>query len=119
MKDAGILAVVISCLFFVFLAMGETTPASIIRSFLLAGFAGYQAVWGVAHALHTPLMSVTNAISGMTIVGGISLYSDAEEPTAKLLGAIATSISAVNVVGGFIVTQRMLALFKRKEDVDY
>jgi NAD(P) transhydrogenase len=62
---------------------------------------------------------VTNAISGMTIVGGITLYSDAMDPVAKSLGAVAVAVSAVNIVGGFMVTQRMLGLFKRKGDVDY
>merc|ERR1719210_2270820 len=75
MRDAIVLAVVLSAVILLVLLMGEGAPVTVIRSFLLAGAAGYQAVWGVAHALHTPLMSVTNAISGMTVIGGIHLFA--------------------------------------------
>merc|ERR1719221_1171265 len=61
------------------LGLGEGVKVSLLTTFLLAGAAGYQAVWGVAHALHTPLMSVTNAISGMTLVGGLLLIQEAAE----------------------------------------
>jgi len=105
------------------MGIGSGTPVSVLRPFLLAGAAGYQAVWGVAHALHTPLMSVTNAISGMTIVGGIHLYSkniqEQGGEDAKLMAAVSAGVSAINIVGGFIVTKRMLDLFKRQGDKDY
>jgi len=118
-KDAVSSMVVLSVVFFLLMEIGSGTPVSVLRPFLLAGAAGYQAVWGVAHALHTPLMSVTNAISGMTIVGGIHLYNEGDDEQAKMMAAVSAGVSAINIVGGFIVTQRMLALFKRKEDKDY
>jgi len=119
LADALTNCIVLSVVFFILMEMGKGTPVTVLRPFLLAGAAGYQAVWGVAHALHTPLMSVTNAISGMTIIGGIHLFANGVDESAKLLGAISAAVSAVNIVGGFIVTQRLLNLFKRKEDVDY
>lgn len=80
--------------------------------------AGYQLVYGVAPALHSPLMSVTNAISGMTAVGGMVLLGGGlvPETPAQYLGAAALLVSAVNIVGGFRVTKKMLDLFKRPED---
>jgi len=117
--DAMSNMVVISIVVFMLMEIGSGTPVSVLRPFLLAGAAGYQAVWGVAHALHTPLMSVTNAISGMTIVGGIHLYNEGNDEQAKYLAAVSAGVSAINIVGGFIVTQRMLNLFKRKGDADY
>lgn len=117
--DAVSSMVVLSIVFVLLMQMGTGTPVSVLRPFLLAGAAGYQAVWGVAHALHTPLMSVTNAISGMTIVGGIHLYNESGSEEPKMLAAVSAGVSAINIVGGFIVTQRMLNLFKRKEDKDY
>jgi len=100
------------------LGMGAGVPAHLLGTFTLAGAAGYQVVWGVKHALHTPLMSVTNAISGATAFGGLMLLpTTSGAPWA--LAALATSASAVNIFGGFIVTQRMLDLFKRPGDEDY
>jgi len=100
------------------LGMGAGVPPNLLGTFTLAGAAGYQVVWGVKHALHTPLMSVTNAISGATAFGGMMLL-----PTTSglphLLAAAATGASAVNIFGGFVVTQRMLELFKRPGDEDY
>jgi NAD(P) transhydrogenase len=118
-KDAISNMVVLSIVFILLMQTGSGTPVSVLRPFLLAGAAGYQAVWGVAHALHTPLMSVTNAISGMTIVGGIHLYNSSGSEEPKIMSAVSAGVSAVNIVGGFIVTQRMLNLFKRKEDADH
>jgi NAD(P) transhydrogenase len=124
LRDAITLSVVMTVFVIMVLAMGEGAPITVIRSFLLAGAAGYQAVWGVAHALHTPLMSVTNAISGMTVIGGMHLFQECYQSNkvggvAYVLGGLASLISAVNITGGFAVTQRMLNLFKRKQDVDY
>jgi NAD(P) transhydrogenase len=76
---------------------------------------GYHTVTGVTHALHSPLMSVTNAISGSTAIGGMILLGHALEhgsPTVQLLGAGATALSAVNITGGFLVTKKMLDVFK-------
>ena len=77
-----------------------------------------QVVWGVAHSLHSPLMAVTNAVSGMTAVGGMYVMGGGFFPsdTAQTLGAIATGISAVNITGGFLVTKKMLDMFKRPDD---
>merc|ERR1719468_957213 len=100
------------------LGMGTAVPGHLLGTFTLAGAAGYQVVWGVKHALHTPLMSVTNAISGATAFGGMMMLGNSSGvPFA--LAALATSASAVNIAGGFIVSQRMLDLFKRPGDEDY
>jgi len=100
--------------------LGEGVKTSLLTTFLLAGAAGYQAVWGVAHALHTPLMSVTNAISGMTAVGGLLLFPRLGDNTAaSALAWIAVLVSTTNIVGGFIVSQRMLNLFKKAGDEDW
>lgn len=82
--------------------------------FVLACFVGYQVVWRVTPALHTPLMSVTNAISGIIVVGAmLSLAPELSAP-ATLLGAGAIFVAAINVAGGFLVTQRMLGMFRKK-----
>nr|XP_021496018.1 NAD(P) transhydrogenase, mitochondrial-like [Meriones unguiculatus] len=87
-------------------------------TFGLAGIIGYHTVWGVTPALHSPLMSVTNAISGLTAVGGLALMGGHFYPstTSQSLAALATFISSVNIAGGFLVTQRMLDMFKRPTD---
>lgn len=82
--------------------------------FVMAIFVGYYVVWSVTPALHTPLMSVTNAISSVIIVGGL-LAAGAGEGAAQILGAIAIGLAAVNIFGGFAVTQRMLAMYKKKK----
>ena len=82
--------------------------------FVLAIFVGYYVVWSVTPALHTPLMSVTNAISSVIIVGALIAAGPAEMSAARILGIIAIGLAAVNIFGGFIVTQRMLGMFKRK-----
>ncbi len=82
--------------------------------FVLAVFVGYYVVWGVTPALHTPLMSVTNAISSVIIVGALIAVGPAEINFSKLLGFIAVALAAVNIFGGFTVTQRMLDMFKKK-----
>lgn len=88
-----------------------------ITVLVLACFVGYYVVWRVTPALHTPLMSVTNAISGIIVVGAVIALG----PTADgfgfshLLGFIAVTIASINIFGGFVVTGRMLAMFKKKE----
>ena len=87
--------------------------------FVLAIFVGYFVVWGVTPALHTPLMSVTNAISSVIVVGALIAVSvpalSAESDLSKGLGFFALILAAVNIFGGFLVTQRMLAMYKKKE----
>ncbi len=83
--------------------------------FVLAIFVGYHVIWNVTPALHTPLMSVTNAISSVIIVGAILAAGPAEVDFGSLLGVLAVALASVNIAGGFLVTQRMLEMFKKKE----
>jgi H+-translocating NAD(P) transhydrogenase subunit alpha len=83
--------------------------------FVLAVFVGYHVVWNVTPALHTPLMSVTNAISSVIIVGAILASGSAERGVGVLLGTIAVALASVNTFGGFLVSLRMLEMFKKKE----
>ncbi len=89
--------------------------------FVLAVFVGYYVVWSVTPALHTPLMSVTNAISSVIVVGallsvgvGVAQFDDTGPIWARLFGFIALILASVNIFGGFLVTQRMLAMYKKK-----
>ncbi len=101
----------------------EMTDPFIFRLsiFVLAIFVGYYVVWSVTPALHTPLMSVTNAISSVIIVGallavGVDLISAGEGGwIAKSFGVAAVVLASVNIFGGFLVTQRMLAMYRKKE----
>jgi NAD(P) transhydrogenase subunit alpha len=83
--------------------------------FVLAVVVGYHVVWGVTPALHTPLMSVTNAISSVIMVGAILAAGAGTGGVGTVLGAIAVALVAVNTFGGFLVTERMLEMFKKKE----
>jgi len=83
--------------------------------FVLAVFVGYHVIWNVTPALHTPLMSVTNAISSVIIVGALLAAGTEHLDFGSVLGAVAVALAAVNVFGGFLVTQRMLEMFKKKE----
>ena len=105
-------------------AGGEIDPFIFrISIFVLACFIGYFVVWSVTPALHTPLMSVTNAISSVIVVGALlavaveagSSAADAGAGIAKTLGFLALVMAAVNIFGGFLVTQRMLSMYKKKE----
>lgn len=82
--------------------------------FVLAVFVGYYVVWSVTPALHTPLMAVTNAISSVIIVGAIVSVGPEGWSLAKSLGFVAMILAAINIFGGFAVTQRMLAMYKKK-----
>jgi NAD(P) transhydrogenase subunit alpha len=82
--------------------------------FALAVFVGYYVVWRVTPALHSPLMSVTNAVSSVIIVGALIAAGPHGFGFAKIMGFIAVTLAAVNIFGGFIVTQRMLQMFKKK-----
>ena len=98
---------------------GDASNAALFGAFCLASFAGQQAVWGVAPALHSPLMAVTNAVSGLTALGGAALLDPSDpipKTPAQLLGAFAVVVSSINIVGGFRVTDAMLQLFKRADD---
>jgi NAD(P) transhydrogenase subunit alpha len=82
--------------------------------FVLAVFVGYHVVWRVTPALHSPLMSVTNAISSVIIVGALIAAGPLGVSFAKIMGFVAVTLAAVNIFGGFIVTQRMLQMFQKK-----
>ena len=83
--------------------------------FVLAIYMGYHVVWNVTPALHTPLMAVTNAISAIVIVGAMLAAALTETALGMTMGVLAVAMAAVNVFGGFLVTRRMLEIFKKKE----
>ena len=83
--------------------------------FVLAIYVGYHVVWTVTPALHTPLMAVTNAISAIVIVGAMLAAALTETNLGKTMGVLAVALAAVNVFGGFLVTRRMLEMFRKKE----
>lgn len=85
-----------------------------ITIFVLACFVGYYVVWRVTPALHSPLMAITNAISSVIIVGALIAAGPAEMTFSKVMGFIAVVLASINIFGGFIVTRRMLAMFKKK-----
>jgi len=94
---------------------GGVSPLVIgLTVFVLAVFVGYHVVWRVTPALHSPLMAVTNAISSVIIVGALIAAGPADFSFSEVMGFIAVILAAVNIFGGFIVTQRMLAMFKKK-----
>jgi NAD(P) transhydrogenase subunit alpha len=86
----------------------------ILTVFVLACFVGYYVVWKVTPALHTPLMSVTNAISSIIILGALMVSGQSLFPSISWLGGLGIFITAINIFGGFVVTQRMLALYKKE-----
>ena len=83
--------------------------------FILAAFLGYQLISRVPPLLHTPLMSATNAISGISLVGSLVLAGAEYNPVATILGFVAVTASTINVVGGFLITDRILKMFKKEE----
>ncbi|HWO12786.1 MAG TPA: Re/Si-specific NAD(P)(+) transhydrogenase subunit alpha [Polyangiaceae bacterium] len=110
----GVVAAVVGGLLLV--ALGLVAPAAFVAHFtvfVLACFIGWQVVWNVTPALHTPLMSVTNAISGIILIGGMLQVSGPPTALATVLAALAVLLAMVNVAGGFLVTERMLAMFKK------
>jgi len=86
----------------------------LLTIFLMACFVGYYVVWNVTPALHSPLMGVTNAISSVIVVGAILATGLSDSVAAKIFGFLAVTLAAVNIFGGFMVTRRMLAMFKKK-----
>lgn len=93
----------------------EAQFVSQLSIFVLAIFVGYYVVWSVTPALHTPLMAVTNAISSVIIVGALVAVGSVDMSLSKTLGFVATVLAAINIFGGFAVTQRMLAMYKKKK----
>ncbi len=99
----------------VLIAVGAVAPASFMGHFtvfVLACFVGFQVIWNVSHSLHTPLMAVTNAISGIVVVGAM-LQVGSSSTIVLVLATISILIASINIVGGFLVTRRMLAMFQR------
>ena len=94
---------------------GESHFTFFLTVFVLACFVGYYVVWRVTPALHSPLMSVTNAVSSVIIVGALIAAGPIDFTFSKVMGFIAVTLASVNIFGGFIVTQRMLAMFKKKQ----
>ena len=88
---------------------------SILSIFVLACFVGYYVVWSVTPALHTPLMAVTNAISSVIIVGALIATAESSHPVAHYLGLAGIVLAAINILGGFAVTERMLAMYRKKD----
>lgn len=91
-------------------------PLVALYIFVLACFIGYFVIWGVTPSLHTPLISLTNAISGIIILGAVLVAGsdDVSTGAARWLGFLAVTLASINIFGGFVVTQRMLEMFKKK-----
>lgn len=95
--------------------MGTEPFIFLFTVFVLAVFVGFYVVWSVTPALHSPLMAVTNAISSIIIVGALIAAGPMDMSFSKVMGFLAVILASVNIFGGFIVTQRMLSMFKRKQ----
>ena len=100
--------------------IGQFAPSDFVQHFtvfVLSVFVGWQIIWNVSHSLHTPLMAVTNAISGIIVVGGLIQVGSLENPLDNLpitiLATVAILVASINIVGGFVVTHRMLNMFKK------
>lgn len=93
---------------------GGTPFIFLFTAFVLACFVGYYVVWSVTPALHSPLMGVTNAISSVIIVGALIAAGPADMNLSKIFGFIAVVLASVNIFGGFVVTNRMLSMFRKK-----
>ena len=98
--------------------MHEISPFLVnLTIFVLAIYVGYHVVWTVTPALHTPLMSVTNAISAIIVVGAMLAAALTVTPLGRAMGMLAVAMASVNIFGGFLVTRRMLGMFKKKDRV--
>ena len=86
-----------------------------IYVFVLSCFIGYHVIWGVTPALHTPLMAVTNAISAIVVVGAILVAGSSQGPLIEMVGFFGVLLASINIFGGFVVTNRILAMFKKKK----
>lgn len=99
---------------------GRIPPAVLIASlyvFALAAFLGYQVISRVPPLLHTPLMSATNAISGISLIGSIVIAGEHADHLSTILGTVAVASAMINVTGGFLITDRMLKMFRRKDSI--
>ena len=115
-EGKGISPIMLAVIGLVLIGLGWVAPSSVLSHFtvfMLACFVGFQVVWNVKPALHTPLMSVTNAISGIILVGGMLQLAGTNLNLTTILGAVAVLIAAINIAGGFLVTNRMLAMFRK------
>jgi len=95
--------------------MAELDLWSMLFVFMLATFVGFQVIQNVSRLLHTPLMSLTNAISAIAIVGAILIAGEEESTTTTVLGTVAVAASMTNIVSGFLITDRMLKMFRERE----
>jgi NAD(P) transhydrogenase subunit alpha len=95
--------------------MAELDLWSMLFVFMLATFVGFQVIQNVSRLLHTPLMSLTNAISAIAVVGAILIAGEQESTATTVLGAIAVAASMTNIVSGFLITDRMLKMFRTRE----
>ena len=117
-KEATSMIIKLSVIGALLLAMGQFAPGEFMQHFtvfVLAVFIGWQVIWNVSHSLHTPLMAITNAISGIIIVGGL-LQTKADLSSSlvmTVLASVAILVASINIVGGFVVTHRMLKMFKK------
>ncbi|XP_076143900.1 NAD(P) transhydrogenase, mitochondrial [Alosa pseudoharengus] len=118
MTSAGIYTAGVSTVLGLGLVAPNAAFTQMVTTFGLAGIVGYHTVWGVTPALHSPLMSVTNAISGLTAVGGLVLMGGGLTPSSlpESLALAAAFVSSINIAGGFLITKRMLDMFKRPTD---
>ena len=95
--------------------MSNLDPWSMVFVFMLAAFIGLEVIKGVSRLLHTPLMSLTNAISAIAIVGSLIITGESKDTMSVVLGAVAVAASMTNIVSGFLITDRMLKMFKEKK----
>ncbi|MFZ1699711.1 MAG: Re/Si-specific NAD(P)(+) transhydrogenase subunit alpha [Pyrinomonadaceae bacterium] len=115
-EGKGVSPLMLAAVGVILIGLGIVAPGSALSHFtvfMLACFVGWQVVWNVKPALHTPLMSVTNAISGIILVGGMLQLTGTNTSLTVILGAIAVLIAAINIAGGFLVTNRMLGMFRK------
>lgn len=115
-KQATSMAIRLTLIGLLLLLLGQFAPAEFMQHFtvfVLSVFIGWQVIWNVSHSLHTPLMAVTNAISGIIIVGGLLQTTDDFSHPMTILAFLAILVASINIVGGFVVTRRMLNMFKK------
>ncbi|OFY87228.1 MAG: NAD(P) transhydrogenase subunit alpha [Bacteroidetes bacterium RIFCSPLOWO2_12_FULL_35_15] len=115
-KEATSMVIKLSVIGLFLLMLGQFAPSAFMQHFtvfVLAVFIGWQVIWNVSHSLHTPLMAVTNAISGIIIVGGLLQTTDDLTSPMTIIAFVAILVASINIVGGFVVTHRMLKMFKK------
>jgi len=115
-KEARSMVIRLGVIGLFLLMLGNSAPGEFMQHFtvfVLAVFIGWQVIWNVSHSLHTPLMAVTNAISGIIIVGGLLQTTDDISSPMTILAFVAILVASINIVGGFVVTHRMLKMFKK------